>query len=221
MNLPSSLFPHALLWVSDFFFLLLLVGAVYYAPWKAFFANHILNVFLGGCVLTLLIWSLKAGIRPGLNFHLLGATLFYLMFGRELAFIGISIILGGLALNGGVDWSSYALNALIMGALPIVISDIALRLAVRYLPHHFFVYILVNAYFCAGLTMIVTVSLSSALMIGLGPYTWDQVLHGYLPFAPFMIFGEGFMTGMLATGLALMKPQWLISFDDRRYIAGK
>jgi uncharacterized membrane protein len=47
------------------------------------------------------------------------------------------------------------------------------------------------------------------------------VLHDYLPFVPFMVFGEGFMTGMLVTGMALMKPQWLTTFDDRRYIAGK
>ena len=221
MNLPANLFPASLLWGSGLLYVLLLGLAIYLAPWKRFKDKDKLHVFLGSCVLLLLIWSLKAGIRPGLNFHLLGATLFTLMFGWELAFIGLSMVLIGVTLNGASDWTSLPLNALVMGALPVFVSATALRLAVRHLPHHFFVYVLVNGYFCGGLAMILTVLTSSSLMIGLGPYTLDRVMHDYLPFTPFMIFGEGFITGMLATGMALMKPHWLESFDDRRYIAGK
>ncbi len=221
MNLPSSLFPDSLLWVADLVFLLLLGLAAYRAPWRRFKDKDKLNVFLGSCVLLMLIWSLKAGIRPGLNFHLLGATLFTLMFGWEFALLGLSLVLVGITLNGATDWYSVPLNLLVMGAVPVILSTAILRLAVRYMPHHFFVYILVNAYFCGGLAMIATVLTSSSLMVGLGPYTLERVMHDYLPFTPFMVFGEGFMTGMLATGMALMKPQWLESFDDRRYIAGK
>jgi len=221
MNLPSSLFPDTLLWVADLVYLLLLGYAVYRAPWKRFKDKDTLNVFLGSCVLLLVIWSLKAGIKPGLNFHLLGATLFTLMFGWEFALMGLSLVLFGITLNGASDWFSLPLNGLVMGAVPVFITSAVLRLAVRYMPHHFFVYVLVNAYFCGGLAMIATVLTSSSLMVGLGPYSLDKVMHDYLPFAPFMTFGEGFMTGMLATGMALMKPQWLVSFDDRRYIAGK
>jgi uncharacterized membrane protein len=39
---------------------------------------------------------MKAGVKPGLNLHLLGATMFTLMFGRQLAIVGFSLVLAGL-----------------------------------------------------------------------------------------------------------------------------
>jgi uncharacterized membrane protein len=54
-----------------------------------------LNVWLGTVVLLILVWSMKAGVKPGLNMHLLGATIFTLMFGRQLAVIGFSLVLAG------------------------------------------------------------------------------------------------------------------------------
>lgn len=221
MNLPYTLLPAWLHWTATVLFVLLLARGVRHAPWSRFRDMELLNVLLGSCVLLLLIWSLKAGIKPGLTFHLLGGTLFMLMYGWEVALAAITLVLAGSVLNGVIPWQAFAINALVMGALPVLITHAVYRLAVWYLPHHFFVYILVNAFFCAGLAMALTVATSSLLLVLFGPYTADAVLHNYLPFAPFMVFGEGFMTGMLVTGMALMKPHWLITFDDRRYIAGK
>ncbi len=221
MNLPHELLPgylHLGAWVV---YLAVIGAAVYFAPWRQLRDRDAQHVFLGSCVLLLLIWSIKAGIKPGLNFHLLGGTLFTLMFGWELAMVGISLVLVGIDLNSGFDWIGFPLNALIMGGIPVLLSYWVLRLAVRFMPHHFFVYIIVNAYFCAGLAMAATVITSSVLLVGFGPYSWAKIAHDYLPFVPFMVFGEGFMTGMLVTGMALMKPHWLATFSDRRYIAGK
>lgn len=221
MNLPYHIFPFWLHGVATLLLLLLLVKAVRHGTWPRFADRELLNVFLGGCVFLLLIWNLKAGVKPGLTFHLLGATLFMLMYGWEVAFIAICLVLVGATLYGLIEWQAFALNALVMGALPILFSHAVYRLAVWYLPHHFFVYILVNAFFCGGVAMALTVSTSSSLMVLLGPYSLGTVLHSYLPFAFFMMFGEGFMTGMLVTSMALMKPHWLITFDERRYISGK
>jgi uncharacterized membrane protein len=221
MNLPYNVFPSWLNWAATVLFFVLFAAAIRTAPWRRYRDKDLLNVLLGSCVLLLLIWSLKAGVKPGLTFHLLGGTLFMLMFGWAVAFIAMSLVLAGGVLNGAVAWQGFALNALVMGAIPILATQVVYRLAVKHLPHHFFVYIIVNAYFCAGLAMALTVSTSSFLLVMLGPYRLDTVLHDYLPFVPFMVFGEGFMTGMLVTGMALMKPQWLTTFDDRRYIAGK
>ena len=58
-----------------------------------------LNVWLGTIVVLMLVWSMKAGVRPGLNLHLLGATVFTLMFGRQLAIIGLSIVLAAVTLQ--------------------------------------------------------------------------------------------------------------------------
>lgn len=191
------------------------------APWRRFSDRELLNVLSGSRVFLLLIWNLKAGIKPGLTFHLLGATLFMLMYGWQVALVAICIVLGASTLYGFIEWQAYAVNILLMGAVPIYFSHAVYRLAVWYCPHHFFVYILVNAFFCAGLAMALTVLTSSLLLVVFGPYNFATVKFDYLSYLPFMMFGEAFITGMLATSLALMRPNWLITFDERRYISGK
>lgn len=221
MNISYGLLPDALLWLFDLIYALLLGRALLTAPWRRFKDGRQVNVFLGSAVFLLLMWSLKAGIDPGLSFHLLGATLLTLMFGWQLALIASSLVLFGITLNEGAGWFTFAANALLMGAVPILFSQLIYRLAVRHLPHHFFVYVLVNGYFCAGVAMGLTVLAASLLYLCCSAYTFDDLTRAYLPFAPFMVFAEGFFTGMLAAGMALMRPEWIWTFDDRRYLAGK
>lgn len=221
MNLHYDLFPGWLHWLATALLLLLLVKAVRNGPWRKFQDRELLHVFLGGCVFLLVIWNLKAGIKPGLTFHLLGATLFTLMYGWEVAFVAICLVLTGSTFYGFIEWQAYAINALVMGALPIFFSYAVYRLAVWYLPHNFFFYILFNGYFCAGLAMALTVFTSSLLLILFGTYSFEKVRYDYLAFLFFMVFGEAFMTGMLVAVMSLMKPNWLITFDERRYISGK
>jgi len=221
MNLPYHLLPAWLHWLATLLLLLLLTKAVRNGAWRRFQDRELLNVFLGSCVFLLVIWNLKAGIKPGLTFHLLGSPLFMLMYGWEIAFVAICVVLTGGTLYGAFEWQAYAINVLVMGAIPVLFSHTVYRLSVWYLPHHFFVYVLFNGFFCAGLAMALTVSTSSLLIVLLGPYSLTTVVHDYLSLTPFMIFGEGFITGMLVTSMALMKPNWLITFDEQRYISGK
>jgi len=221
MNFASDLFPIYLPWVAHLIYAAILGVAIWTAPWKRLKSNEQMHVFLGGCVLLLLIWSMKAGIHPGLTYHLLGATLFVLMFGWQLALIGLGVVLIGVIYYNGGDWQSFSINALVMDVLPVMLSYGLYRFAVRYLPHHFFVYVLVNGYLAGGLAMGITVLSSSALLVALGPYSLTSVVHDYLPFAPMMIFAEGFFSGMLTAGMALWRPEWIWTFDDARYLAGK
>ena len=221
MNLSYDVLPVEFYWVADVAYVVLLVFAIYRAPWVRLRHNESMHVFLGGTVVLMLLWHMKAGLTPGLYYHLLGGTLFTLMFGWEFAFIGVSLVIIGTTIDGIGDWQSLSINALLMGGVPIFFSYAVYRLAVRFLPHHFFVYVIVNAFFCGGLAMALTIGVTALLLACCGPYSRFELLHGYLPFAPLMVFAEGFFSGMLATGMALMRPEWIITFDDRRYIAGK
>lgn len=221
MNLPYDLLPGWLHWLATTLFLPLASLAALRADWQRFNNRSMVHILLGSTVLLLLIWGLKAGIKPGLNFHLLGGTLFMLMFGWEIAFLALSTVIAGSMLNGAIPWQSFAINALLMAALPSLFAHWVYRLAVWYLPHNFFVYILLNAFLCAGLSMAVLMLTSSLLLIGFGVYSTGMIMQGYLPYTPFMMFGEGFLTGMLVAGMALTKPGWLLTFDDRLYLAGK
>ena len=222
MNLSSQLLPTGLYWLADLIYLLTLGAALYSAPWASLRHDaQRRHVFLGACVTLLVLWHLRAGLYPGLNYHLLGATLLMLMFDWQLAIIAISTVLFGVTLNGSGDWPAFAINALLMGVLPVAVSYWVLRLSVRHLPHHFFVYTLFNGFFCGGLATSITVLLSTGLLGCCSNYSYYRLVNEYLPFAYFMVFGEAFFTGMLSTSMAVMRPEWLVTFDDRRYLAGK
>jgi uncharacterized membrane protein len=67
----------------------------------------------------ILLWHLKAGIKPGLALHLLGATVFTLCFGWALAFIGLCAVLAGVTLNGAAGFEAFAVNALLMAGVGV------------------------------------------------------------------------------------------------------
>ncbi len=221
MNFTADLFPEPVYWLSHLAFAVLLGWALYSAPWYKIRNRENLHVFLGTTVALLVIWSLKAGIKPGMSFHLLGATLLMLMFGWQFALFSISLVLLGQALYGNIEWFSFSLNGLLMGGFPVLFSFAVFRLSLLFLPRHFFVYTLFNGFFCAALTMGVTILLVTLLLSCCSHYTFETIRHSYLPFAPMMIFAEGFFTGMLATSMVLFRPEWIGSFDDRRYLSGK
>lgn len=221
MNFTVDLFPESFYWLSHLAYALLLGWALYSAPWYKLRNRENFHVFLGTTVALLLIWTLKAGIKPGMSFHLLGATLLMLMFGWQFALFSISLVLMGQAAYGNIEWFSFSLNAVLMGGIPVLFSFAVFRLSLLFLPKHFFVYTLFNAYFCAGLSMGVTMLLASLLLACCSHYSVDTILHSYLPYSPMMIFAEGFFTGMLATSMVLFRPEWIGSFDDRRYLSGK
>jgi len=222
MNFPYGLVADPLYFIADFVYLLLFGWAVLTAPWRALKKNSKrLHVFLGSTVFLLIIWQMKAGLDPGLSYHLLGGTLFVLMFGWQLAFVGVSLVLLGSTLNGNADLAALPLNGLLMVAVPVFLSYGFLRFAVRYMPHNFFVYILGNGFFTGGVSMLLTVGSASVLMVCCSGYTYEMLRESYLPFAPLMTFAEAFFTGMLAASMALFQPDWIVTFDDRRYLAGK
>ena len=222
MNLPYGLVTDALYWIAYLVYAMLLGWAIWTAPWSAMKKDsRRLHVFLGSTVFLLVIWQMSAGLDPGLSYHLLGGTLFVLMFGWELAFIGISLVLLGSTINGAGDFAALGLNGILMIAVPVFFSYGMLRFAVRFLPHHFFVYVMGNGFFAGGLSMLLTVGVASFVMVCCGGYTYQMLRDTYLPFAPLMTFAEAFFTGMLAASMALFRPDWIVTFDDRRYLAGK
>ncbi len=221
MNLSDGLFPPSLYWLAHLLALAALGWALWHAPWWRLKSNENRGILFAACVFLLLIWNLNAGIRPGLNYHLLGATLFTLMFGPHIALIAMGAVLLGITLSGGGGWWSLSLNFLLMVWLPVAFSAASLRLAVRWLPHNFFVYVIVNGYFTGGLAMGLSLGAAMLLLGTLGPYSFEQLSYSYLPYTFFLAFAEGFMSGMLSAGMALFRPEWLSSFDDRRYLNGK
>ena len=221
MNIPAGLLSSPVYWIAHGLYVMVFVWALWTAPWRMIRNRENLNIFLATTVGLLFIWMLKAGISPGMTFHILGATLLMLMFGWQFAIFSISLVLLAQVLYGNIDVLAFTLNALLMGVLPVLFSFGVFRLSLWFLPKHFFVYTLFNGYVCAAMSMAVTVFAGSMLLLCCSDYSLDELSRRYLPFVPLMIFAEGFFTGMLATAMVLFRPEWIGSFDDQTYLKGK
>ncbi len=218
MNLPADLFSGPILWLGNAVYLLLLIVAVRGAAWWHLRDSEDTHVFLATCVGLLLAWHVKAGVLPGLTLHQLGATLATLMFGWRFALIAISLVLAGSTVYGAGAWLSFGWNALLMGGLPVAVSYTVFRLADRFLPNNFFVYVFVGAFFGAALAILGTGAASTILLWAAGAYPADVLVQQYAVYYLLMIFPEAFVTGALMSIFVVYRPAWVNTFDDARYL---
>jgi len=221
VNIPDTLLGEEWYWAAWVVWLVFFARSLWRAPWSRLKDSEQLNVWFGMIVLLTLLWSLKAGVKPGLAFHLLGATVFTLSFGPYLAFIGLSLVTLGITLNGAAGPFAYAANALLLGGLGVGFSQLFYSLLSRFLPKHFFVYIFVNGFFGAALTTI-CVGFSLTLFFALSDaYEWDYLISEYFPYFFLLAFSEAWLSGMVMTLFVVYRPAWVATFDDSRYLADK
>lgn len=164
---------------------------------------------------------MKAGVKPGLNLHLLGATVFTLSFGPALAFIGLSLVFFAICINAGDGYFAYALNALILAGSGVAFSHALYRLFSGFLPRHFFVYIFVNGFFGAALTILSVGAVVCGLLGVTEAYSWDYLAAEYFPYFLLLGFAEAWLSGMVMTLFVVYRPGWVLTFDDSSYLHGK
>ncbi len=181
-----------------------------------------LNLFLGATVAILALWQIRTGVRPGLTFHLYGISALTLMFGFWRAtFAGVLVLLINAAFGRG-SWAGLGADTLLAVALPAGLSWGVLSVLERYLPKHFFIYVLGNGFFGAALAVAAIGLATTAVMAWSGAYTLDYLLSHYTPYASLLIsWAEAFSTGMAVTVMAVYRPQWLETFDDLKYLRDK
>lgn len=221
MNFPDGLFPLPWLLLAWVPLAAAVVWAVRGANWKWLLDTRHTHGFLGAVAFLAVLWSMKAGVKPGLNLHLVGATFLTLMAGPRLALLGMLAVLAAVTANGQADWGAYGLNALVMGVVPVMISMAVLRAMERRLPAHFFVYVFVGAFFNAALSVVGLGGVTNLFLLLSGAYSLDLLLQEYSLFFFLLAFSEAWLTGILITGMVIYRPQWIATFDDARYLANK
>ncbi|NTV10435.1 MAG: hypothetical protein HGA47_06625 [Zoogloea sp.] len=221
MNLPAGLFATDWHVAAALLCALAIAWCLRKAPWERLRDSVQLNVWLGSSVLLMLMWSMKAGVQPGLNLHLLGAMAANLVFGPQLAILGLALVLAGVTFNGAAEWAAYPLNLLVMGIVPVAVAQVWARIVYRILPRHFFVYIFVDAFMGAAVVAISVGVFASLLLFVAGVYPADNLLSNYLPFFLLLGFAEAWLSGMALTLMVVYRPAWVSTFDDREYIDNK
>lgn len=222
MNLPASLFTSDWLWLGNFLFAVLLMRALRHAQWRELINNHVrTNALVGLLFCTTVFWQLNAGIRPGFNFHLIGSTLFVLMFGWSIALITLSMVMLGTWIYTGIELTTLGLNGLLMLAAPMLFSEWLLRFSQRRLPKNPFLFFMLNGFACAAFATLVMIIATTLLLLSLSHYTWQEIqYHYYIP-APILMFAEAFTTGAVITAFAVSQPEAIMNFSVEDYLTGK
>ena len=122
MDLTADLLGPVWYWAALPVLGILLLHTAWRVQWRRLSDSARLNLFLGTVVALVMLWCIRAGIHPGLGFHLLGATACTLMFGSRLALIAMTLVMLGAAAAGALQWWSLPLNVLLMGAVPVAVS---------------------------------------------------------------------------------------------------
>lgn len=221
MNFPAGVFPAEWAMAAWLPFAAALAASLRRAPWRSLLEPGRSHVWLAAVVMVSLAWSLKAGIRPGLALHLLGAMAFVLATGPQLAMAGLTLVLAVVTLNGDAGWSAFALNGLAMVVVPVGVAAAVFRLADAHLPNHFFVYVFVAAFLGGALTIAAAGATGTALLLLAGVYPAEYLLAEYLPYFGLLAFSEAWIGGVMVTMLVVYRPDWVVTFDDRRYLADK
>jgi Predicted membrane protein len=88
MSLTQGLISGGWLWAASLAALLVLLLALKTAPWSVLMQQRRLqHLLFGATVVLMLMWTMRAGISPGLGIHFLGMTTLTLMFGWDLAIL--------------------------------------------------------------------------------------------------------------------------------------
>ncbi len=221
MESATEWLPTGLQWTAVLVAGLALAAAIRFAPWYRLRDGRQLHVFLGACVATLVLWKLRAGVMPGLDFHILGVTALTLMFGPALAMVAVAVVLVGTALDGAIAWGAVGIGFWTLGVVPIASTRLLLYLAQRLLPANYFIYVFVNAFFAAGIGTVLANLAVAGIMLGGGVYDLAQLSYLFLPYIPMMFFGEAFLNGILLAIFVAYRPSWVGSFNDAFYLHGK
>ena len=218
MNIPDGLISPDLLWLNWLLFVFILGLGLYRSPWRALLhAPQRLNLIAASVAFLAMLWLFSSSSLPGLSLHFLGLTVVTLLIGWPLALVSGGMTLLLLSLAGQVGLSGLGWDMLGMVAPPVLVTALINAGAQRLLPANFFIYLFVNSFLSAILGVMAAALASAGLMLMFGVYTWEVLASSYFPLLPIQWVPEAMINTMMILGLTLLRPDWVITFDDQRY----
>jgi uncharacterized membrane protein len=191
------------------------------APWRSWLERtDRQHVWLATLVLLALVWSMHAGITPGLSLQFLLVTSLALMHGARLALVGLAAVLASqCVLAGGVaPWTAWGANYVCGAVVPVAFIASLHRLVERRLPHNYFVYFFVTVFAGSMLAFVLAALARIALLAANGTLADRQLAGEFWVYLPLMAFGEAFMNGIVMAVAVVFRPDWVATFDDRLYL---
>jgi len=196
--------------------------ALRFRPWQALRRTALRHPWLATLVLLPWLWSTAAQLPGGLPLQLSMAALTVLMFGWPLAclsWLPAALAAAWLARPAvAADPLAWALLAGEIGAWNGVLPGtlgLSLGLATRrWLPPHPMVYILARGFGATLLAMAAT----GALWVATQPLPPGAEAGSLLLGRWLIAWGDAVATGMLTAIFVAYRPEWLLTWSDRRYL---
>ncbi len=168
------------------------------------------------------LWGLNAGLGSGqlagMSYHLLGINLLTLMLGLPAAlWLGTLLLVSYLGLYGAENLYAAGLNALFV-LLPAAAANLVFRRLSSKLPDNLFIYIFLNGFLAAAAGMLLT-GLSVVLLLQFaGVFAAEALWQSAFPVFFLLAWGEAFLSGIFTAVFVALRPQWLATFDDTRFL---
>jgi uncharacterized membrane protein len=220
-----------------------LASAALFKPWAVLRDRQLQHPWLAAMVILPWAWWMRRLLPEGMALHASGACLLVLMFGWPLATWSVALIgllasliealspvkldsyqhLPAVQLVRNVPellaWYGGNLDGIVAqiawaGVLPAALALGLGLLMRRFLPHHLFVFILGRGFFVTALAVSVA-GLANVFFerVPLGIDAGEWMLAHWL-----LGWGEAFSTGMLVAIFVAFKPEWLLTYSDKRYL---
>lgn len=184
------------------------------------FRKHGSAAALAGIILAL-VWSLNAtpdgGQLAGMSYHLLAVNLIALMLGVPLAFWVCALLYLPYAWIFGSDWQAYPVNALAL-FLPALAVNLLSRAWVNRLPANIFIFIFVNGFLASAAGMLLTGGVLVGILDRVRAFPETALWSTAFPVFFLIAWAEAFLSGITAAIFIALRPQWINTFDDGRYL---
>lgn len=173
--------------------------------------------WLASIVAVALLWALHVRSPVGLDFGLLGAALFALVFGRAHAILGLTAALALYTLLDAGSWLNVGINALVLAVLPAWLATALQRQLERRLPKNVFVFIIGNGLF---VTLVVTACVSALVLAlaALEAAAAPRMLGDHIAYSLLLAWGEALLSGMLFSALVVFLPQAVRTYRQDLYL---
>lgn len=183
------------------------------------FAAHRSAMTLAMLVLTS-AWLLNAtpdnGQLAGMSYHLLAMNLTALMIGAPAAFwLGSLLLFPYVWLFG--DWPVYPVNTIALLVPPLAVNILFRRL-VDLLPANLFIFIFINGFIGSAVSILLTGLVLVGVLDWAGAFPSGVLWSTALPVFILIAWAEAFLSGITTAIFVALRPQWLNTFDDNRYL---
>ena len=176
---------------------------------KDFQEAHRLNLWLWISFILICLWLIKGQVMDHLYFHLVGASVAFLVLGMPLAILALACTTLVTSITVHTSPWIWGMQFLLAAVLPLMIIAVLHQVIQRVLPHRLFAYIFIRGFFVAAVGMMLAMLINLTLIGQLFKFIPIQG-NSIIWASPILLgWGEGFLSGAAIALIATYNPEWL------------